>query len=71
MSPREQAASFARLAKHHGGEAGRYALKASILLNEGKRDLAETTLLRAKTEHALAEHYLAEAERIAACLFEV
>jgi hypothetical protein len=61
---KERAESFLRLARHHGGESGKYALQASLLLDEGKRDLAATVLMRGRTEQVLAEHYAQQAKEI-------
>jgi hypothetical protein len=60
----ERAASLLRLAKHHGKEAGRWALSASVALNDERMLEAEVWAFRSQVETKLANHYNSEAARI-------
>ena len=65
MTPTQRRAdSLIRLAKMHAASSTRHALHASILLDEGKVDLAETILMRGKTEQALADEAIRQAKEI-------
>ncbi len=66
-----QAAILIRAAKMHAGESTRFALQASLLLNEGKTDLAETVLMRGKVQQALADEAIRQAKEIIGTLEEV
>jgi hypothetical protein len=60
-----------RTAKMHAASSTRHAMHASILLDEGKNDLAETVLMRGRVSQALAEEALRQAREIVGTLTEI
>ena len=62
--PQRRADTLIRLAVMHAASSTRHVLYANILLDEGKVDLAETILMRGKTEQALADEAIRQAKEI-------
>jgi hypothetical protein len=66
-----RADTLIRKAKMHAASSTRHAMQASLLLDEGKTDLAETVLMRGKTQQALADEAIRQAREIVGTLTEV
>jgi hypothetical protein len=72
FTPAQQRAdTLIRQAKMYAASSTRHAMQASLLLDEGKTDLAETILMRGKTQQALADEAIRQAREIVATLTEV